>query len=268
MSDLEKEVSQSAIYRGRIRHRRFLPVLHDFCYDISMVMLDLDCLEKELSVFPILSPKLPSLGWFRLHDYVGMTDSCTDLKKFILDKVSEQLGHRPTGKVLLLTHLRYWGFMMNPLAIFYCYDQNNRLHSVALQVTNTPWKEKIVYVLAASRSSNKSSRRFKKNMHVSPFNPMDMDYVCKFGNPGKNLVFHLENHTEDRCHTDATIIFKRSTYSRSKLVRLALSQPAMTLKVGFGIYWQALQLWKIKSKFYKHPHAKGNQPLVSPESTN
>jgi DUF1365 family protein len=233
-----------------------------------MVMLDLDFVEKELSIFPVLGSKLPSIGWFRLRDYAGMNDSSSELKQFVLGKIKAQLGQAPKGKVLLLTHLRYWGFMMNPLAIFYCYDEYDRLHSVVLQVTNTPWKEKTLYVVEVSQPLGKSSARFKKLMHVSPFNPMDMDYVCKFVNPGKNLVFHLENHAENQCHTDATVIFKKTHYSRSKLALLALAQPAMTLKVGFGIYWQALKLWKIKSPFYNHPRAEGNQPSTPPRPVN
>ncbi len=268
MSFFQKEVSDSAIYRGRIRHRRYVPVSHEFEYDISMVMLDLDFLETEVSMFPILGSKLPSIGWFRLKDYVGGSDSCLDLKKYVLGEVKQQLGYAPEGKVLLLTHLRYWGFMMNPLAVFYCYDKNGRLHSIALQVTNTPWKEKTLYIVEASNSSAKSESRFKKSMHVSPFNPMDMEYVCKFVRPGKNLVFHLENHLKSTCHTDATIVFKRKKFSRSQLVLLALAQPAMTLKVGFGIYWQALKLWKLKSPFYNHPQTAENRHTTSPKPVN
>lgn len=263
MSFFQKEDSESAIYRGRIRHRRYFPVTHEFSYEISMVMLDLDSLENEVSMFPVLGSKLPSIGWFRLKDYVGGSDSCPDLKKYVLGEVKEQLGYAPDGKVLLLTHLRYWGFLMNPLAVFYCYDQNGWLHSVALQVTNTPWKEKILYVVEASKSSPKSESRFNKAMHVSPFNPMDMEYVCKFVRPGENLLFHLENHQKNTCHTDATIVFKKKNFSRLQLVLLALSQPAMTLKVGFGIYWQAIKLWKLKSPFYNHPQAEENQHSTS-----
>ena len=39
----------------------------------------------------------------------------------------------------------------------------------------------------------------------------------------------------------------------SKLARILLKQPLLTVKVMVGIYWQAFKLWVKGSKFYDHP---------------
>lgn len=250
--------SRSAIYRGDVRHRRFTPVEHEFTYELSMLLLDLDCIEQELNLWPLLGSRRPALGWFRRKDYVGDSEPC--LKKYVLKQVRLQTGRVLNGKVLLLTHLRYWGFVMNPISIFYCYDERDQLSSLALQVTNTPWREKILYVLDASEMERTQVKQFDKAMHVSPFNPMSMQYLCRFRDVGSTLFFHLENHAGDTKHTDATMVFKRYPLSQSALIRLSLRQPAMTVKVGFGIYWQALRLWLKKSPLYDHPGKKQNSP--------
>ena len=244
-------MTMSCLYSGVIRHRRFSPISHEFKYRVTSLCLDLDTLETDLSIPLIASSKGPSLGWFRRADYIG--DRRTPLKQSILTLVNENLGFKPDGKVLLLTHLRYWGFVMNPISVFYCLNNQDQLVAVCLQVTNTPWREKTLYVERIDPESKNHCSLFKKQMHVSPFNPMEMTYLMRLQYPAGRLFFHLENHHNQDRITDATMIFRQSELTKKNLLSLILRQPSVTLKVALGIYWQAIILKLKGAVFYGHP---------------
>ena len=256
MDAVSNKPTHGAMYTGTIRHRRFTPVEHEFTYSIRMVSLDLETLAKDIDVLPLSHSRLPSLGWFRRKDYHG--DPAVALGAHIRNQVEKETGERPMGRILLLTHLRYWGMLMNPIAVFYCYDENERLTHTVLQVTNTPWREKILYVRKLDPGTNKHSFRFAKEMHVSPFNPMDMEYRCNMTRPEESLLIHLENHLGSDRHTDATLVLEKSPLTRKSLASTILRFPHETGKVLFGIYWNAFRLWLKKSPFYSHPDKQEN----------
>ena len=199
-----------------------------------MVLLDLETLESDINLFPLSHSSLPSLGWFRRKDYHG--NPAMPLGAHIRNQIENETGERPEGRILLLTHLRYWGMLMNPIAVFYCYNQAGDLTHTVLQVTNTPWREKILYVRKLDTGAKKLSFSFAKEMHVSPFNPMDMEYRCKMTGPQDSLLVHLENHRESDRHTDATLVLEQSPLTRGSLASTILSFPHETGKVLFGIY--------------------------------
>ncbi|MCY4149018.1 MAG: DUF1365 domain-containing protein [Gammaproteobacteria bacterium] len=241
----------SVLYRGIIRHRRFTPVLHEFRYRITMPLLDLATVENELNVPGLLSARHPALGWFRRMDYAG--DPAQSLSDMIRDTVEAETGWRPDGRIRLLTNLRYWGFVMNPISIFYCDDNDGQLRYLVLQVTNTPWREKTLYVVRSEPEFRNQNGRFAKRMHVSPFHPMNMTYICRFRVPESRLFFHLENHRSSRCETDATLNLERVPMTLPRLIGLVIRQPSMSMKTGVGIYWQALKLRLKQAPVYPHP---------------
>lgn len=216
-----------------------------------MVCIDLDHFNSLLNRWPLTSASKPALGWLRRQDYPG--SSSIPMKDYVLDKVEETHGFRPRGKVTLLTHLRMWGILMNPIAVFNCYENDGSLAAVVLQVTNTPWNEQHLYVLKADHNRHKQTFEFDKSMHVSPFNPMDMRYLCNYMLSEDKLVMHLENHKDGGRITDATLTMAGQPLTFRKLCRSILLYPYMTAKVYYGIYKQALTLYLKKNPFYTNP---------------
>lgn len=242
---------RSAIYQGLLRHRRFTPHPHRFSYRIFMMYLDLDELDDVLSLSPFWSKSRWRPARFRRADFLG--DPEVPLKQAVIDRIYAETGERHEGSVRLLANLRYFGFVMNPIACYYCFDEREQLRYLVAEVTNTPWNERQSYVLRCDPQKRYQRISFHKQMHVSPFNPMSMQYQWCSNQPTEMLTLNLESLCNNEAHVDATMALRRRELSSAALSQILLQHPWMTGKVAFAIYWQALKLWLKRNPFYDHP---------------
>jgi len=244
----------SAIYRGTVSHRRTEPVLHAFRYPLFMMFLDLDELPRLFQRRWLWSAERPALAWFRRADYLG--DPGTELAEAVRERARALTGHRPTGPVRMLTHLRYFGFVMNPVSFYYCYESDGRtLDTILAEITNTPWRERHTYALRAdgADAGHDVRRRFDKAFHVSPFMAMDQEYEWRLSAPGDRLLVHMRNRTASGPIFDASLDMERQEISGPALAGALVRYPLMTVRVAAGIYWQALRLRLKGSPYHDHP---------------
>ncbi len=245
-------MSASCVYEGRIRHRRFTPVAHEFEYPLFLMYLDLDDLPQLFDGSLAWSARRPALARFRRSDYLGAGDG-RPLRDSVLELVEERIGRRPQGPVRLLTQLRQYGFSFNPVTLYYCFGADgSRVEAVAAEVTNTPWRERHAYVLERGGDGPVLADRFAKEFHVSPFLGMDGDYEWRVSEPGDSLQVHIENRESSRPVFDATLSLERRALEPKVLRRLLIRYPAASLAVVARIYLQALRL-KLKGVQH-HPH--------------
>lgn len=239
----------SAIYTGRVRHRRLSPRRHSFTYRVFMLYVDLDELPGLFRGTGLWSTR-PALAWFRRRDYLGPPEQ--PLGDAVRDCVERQTGQRPDGPVRLLTNLRYFGFLMNPISCYYCFDRHGHLRWIVAEVTNTPWRERQQYVIPCQPGAPVHRHAFDKALHVSPFMPMDMQYHWRSNTPGDHLALHLKNLRGGEEVFHATLTLRRRALTAGNLNRLLLSYPFMTARVGLGIYWQALKLFLKRVPLHRH----------------
>ena len=246
---------QSALYFGRVRHRRFQPRTHRFDYPLFLVLLDLAELDTVFEGRWFWSARRRNLAWFDRRDHLG--DPASPLDTAVRDLVARETGQRPTGPIRLLTHLRYFGHCFNPISLYYCFDAaGESVEALVAEVNNTPWGERHCYVLT-NREADSDGRamryRAKKRFHVSPFLGMDMEYAWQTTLPAARLTVHIDNIRGGARVFDATLRLERREITGARLAWALARFPMMTAWVVGWIHWEALKLWLKGTPFHPHP---------------
>jgi len=248
----------SALYIGEVWHRRLAPRQHEFMYNVFMVYLDLaelpevfnrsrlwaDRSGQQKSIWPPVQ--------FRREDF--FCDFDKPLGKAIRDWVAERTGNRPTGPIRMLANLRIWGYQINPIICYYIFDETGKeVRYVIAEVTNTPWQERVQYLLACDAGGEMRPVKFDKQMHVSPFNPMEMVYHWQSNKPGEHLRIQIDNEYQGKKMFNAAMTLQRSPLTQQSQRRILWQFPWMTAKVALAIYWQALRLFLKRVPLVPHP---------------
>jgi len=252
---------KSSIYLGRVKHRRMKPVEHGFTYRMFMMYLDLDELPGLFDRRWLWSARRPALARFRRKDHLG--DPKTPLAESVRQLVLQETGKRPDGPIRLLTQLRYISYVFNPVSFYYCFNRDDtEVETIVAEVNNTPWGEQHCYVLPQAMNHGIGDRKRyfpEKEMHVSPFMEMDVDYDWRFDTPSDQLNVYMKNSKKGGKIFDATLVLQRKEITAASLARVLISFPFMTFKIIAAIHWEALKLWLKGAPVYDHPDKKALQ---------
>ncbi len=238
-------------------HTRHSPRYHSFHYNTHMLYLDLDELAQLSRSIGLFSVNRFNLISFHRKDYLQSHHD--DLKADIIESiVQDDLGrelaaNRAITSVRLLTQPRYFGLSFNPLSLFYCYDGVGELVCVVGEVHNTPWNQRHRYVIPCL-PGKEWQYRHAKDFHVSPFNPMNLNYHWTLSLVAEQLKVvidaRVQQQDEDR-HFIAAMCLSRTSVNR--MPTLLIRYPLSAVITVVRIYSQAFKLWLKKVPFYSHP---------------
>lgn len=234
------------LYAGTIRHRRLEPRLHQFEYPLFMAFLDVDRLRESMAVSRFTSYN--RFNWAAYHERDHLGDPAAPLRARLRDSAAAAGHTLPDGPIYLLTHLRYAGYVFNPISLFYCYAPGGDLRLVLAEVSNTYGGRRNYWLKPADDGQRRLRAVVSKELYVSPFMPYDVDYEFILTPPGPTLVAHMnvtpahEGQPRPGRLFDATLTLTHQPWT-ARNVRGALARfPLMTARVIAGIHWEAARL--------------------------
>ena len=246
----------SALISGSLVHtRRDHLARRTFRYPVYMASIDLDelpALDRELRLFSHRGKNV-----FALHD-ADYEDGARGLRAALGDLLAANALPAP-ATTRLVTNLRAFGYVFNPVSFYYCFDAADRaVEAVVAEVNNTPWGERHCYVLQQDTPGACELRaRSAKAMHVSPFQPMALRYDWRLHTPAEALQVHMTLRSAEPGAAapifGATLALRRVPITGASLAGTLLRFPWMTAKVIVAIHWQALRLWLKRIPVYRHP---------------
>jgi DUF1365 family protein len=230
----------SCLYECTVMHRRLQPKHHEFVYRIFLFFLDLDEIPALTRDVPLFSAGEPNLYSLRNEDYFQFHSNGlrANLETFLQ---TQNITDRPAS-IRLLTLPRMLGYTFNPISIFFCFDSHNRPLTSVVQVGNT-FGELKPYLVPLDESGQGFHIRVPKNYYVSPFSPLDLAFDFRFKNPGERLHIAIDDYRGEEKVLLSTLTGQRTEFTTSRLARLTLAFPLVTLKIIFLIHWEALRLW-------------------------
>ena len=235
----------SCIYNGIVTHTRFKPIRHNLRYKTFSLLLDLDEVEKLDKKLSIFSHNKFNLFSFYDKDH-GDRDG-SSLKTWVLSNLKKFNIHENINTIKILCYPRIFGYVFNPLSIFYCYDNTN-LKAIFYEVKNT-FNEQHTYIFKVN-NNEKIDQKCKKKFYVSPFMDMETYYNFKLLEPNEKLSVYIKQTDTEGTVLTATQTGDKKELSLKQLILNFIKYPLMTIKIISSIHYEALLLWK-KGAIYR-----------------
>lgn len=267
-------VAAPCMYEGQVFHKRFHPKLHSLRYSVFAFWLDPLRLTQLSRNNRWVSHNRFNLFSIYDRDFAG--GNLAGVHNYLIEQL-EPLGDiSELAHIRLLCYPRMFGYAFNPICVYYCYTEPGDLMAVVYEVNNT-FGESTTYpflVVSGSASTETIDERGQtvcpepttansvtihgcaKDMHVSPFTPMDMHYQFKLHVPDTRISVGIRLYDSKGTMLTASFSGKRLNISDGRLLRNVFYYPFMTFKVTAGIHWEALKLWIKKIPWFPHTTQK------------
>ena len=244
-------INSSCIYNGKVIHKRFKPKEHFFKYKVFSLLLDLSelsLLDKKLKIFSY--NKFNILSFYDIDH--GPRDG-TSLISWVKENLNNNNINSNEIKIKLLCYPRVWGYIFNPLSIFFVYDKNSNLVSILYEVKNT-FGEQHTYVFKIDKDNHLLEHSCKKKFHVSPFIEMDCLYYFKILKPENKLSVVIKQSDNEGKLLFASQDGLKNELNNKNLMISYILNPLMSFKIIGAIHFEALKLWikgikLVKKKF-------------------
>ena len=230
----------SYIYNGTVIHKRFKPKEHFFKYKVFSLLIDLselESLDKKISFF--------SLNKFNIISFYEKDHGNRDgssLIEWVKFNLNENKINSKNIKIKLLCYPRIFGYVFNPLSVFFIYNSDDQLISILYEVKNT-FGEQHTYIFRVEEKNNLFQHNCEKKFHVSPFIEMNCKYFFRILKPSEKISVIIDQYDQEDKILYASQDGKRTDFTSSQLIKSYIKHPLMTFKVILAIHFEAFKLW-------------------------
>jgi len=233
-------IKESSIYVGKVIHKRFKPKEHFFKYKVFSLFLDLSEIKKiKEKIFFFSHNKFNLISFFDKDHGERNGSSLIDWVKKNLRSLN--IDTRDV-KIKLLCYPRIFGYVFNPLSIFFIYNSSSSLIAILYEVKNT-FGEQHTYVFKTDPKKQVVENKCYKKFYVSPFMDLNSTYNFKILNPKEKLSVIIDQRDQTGKLLFASQDGKRLDFSAKNLLFSYLKHPLMTIKIILAIHFEALKLW-------------------------
>ena len=158
------------------------------------------------------------------------------------------------GDIMLLAQPRVLGHVFNPVSFWLCHNATGDICAVISEVTNT-FGDRHSYLchhddLRPILPTDTLSAQ--KIFHVSPFQPIDGNYVFRFDIRPDKIGIWIDLQIPGG-GVMANLIGPRRPLRTVDILRALLRRPFGSRRVLGLIHWQAFKLWRKGAKYRKRP---------------
>ena len=229
-----------ALYDVSISHARTQRIRRSFRNRGYLWLVDLDAL-------PDLPRWLRPFARFRATDHTldpaAPVDASAEPGRAIRADLESWLADQgvapPDGRVLMLAQARQWGFVFNPLTVYWCHRRDGTLDCVVAEVHNT-YAGRHRYLL---RTDERGRAVAEKEFYVSPFLTVDGLYRMSLPRPDDRLALSVALHQDGRPALTASVHGVRRPATPAQVARLALLRPLATHRTWASIHRHGITLW-------------------------
>ena len=238
----------SSIYNGQVIHKRFKPKVHSFRYDVFSLLIDLselETLDKQVNFF-----SYNKFNWISFYDKDHGDRDGSSLINWVQKNLRKNNISTENIKIKILCYPRIFGFVFNPLSVFYVYNSNENLISILYEVKNT-FGEQHTYIFRIEKDANLIQNNCSKKFHVSPFIQMNCNYFFRLLKPGNKISVIIDQYENKDKILYASQDGIRTDFNTKYLVKSFLNHPLMTFKIIIAIHYEAFKLWSKGIKYIK-----------------
>lgn len=235
-------------------HHRLEPLKNRFVYRLFMFSLDLDELNLLHSRLTLFSKNRWNVFSFRESDHLNYGKAT--LKENILEYLRQNGIEQNISKIFLVTHVRMFGYVFNPVSFYYCYDHHGEPVCAVPEVGNTFGEKKPYLLRKEDRTNDGFRKKMEKFFYVSPFINLDAVFDFNLRIPGEKLHLTIDDYQGDRKFFLSAVTGVKKPLTDLRLAWYVLRFPFITLQVIGLIHWQAMKLWLKKLPYLKkteHP---------------